>query len=105
MRRMISLALPSDLFLPSADICIALAIFRRKHHPDRENTSRMSSLETRKLAAIMFTDIAGFSRQMGADEPRMLRGLEVHNHLIQHAVADHHGHVIKTMGDSFLVDF
>ncbi|MBI3757459.1 MAG: adenylate/guanylate cyclase domain-containing protein [Deltaproteobacteria bacterium] len=61
--------------------------------------------ETRKLAAIMFTDIAGFSRQMGADEPRMLRGLEVHNHLIQQAVADHHGHVIKTMGDGFLVDF
>ena len=29
--------------------------------------------ETRKLAAIMFTDIVGFSRQMGADEARMLR--------------------------------
>jgi class 3 adenylate cyclase len=28
--------------------------------------------ETRKLAAIMFTDIVGFSRQMGADEARML---------------------------------
>ncbi|MBI3758030.1 MAG: adenylate/guanylate cyclase domain-containing protein, partial [Deltaproteobacteria bacterium] len=60
--------------------------------------------ETRKLAAIMFTDIVGFSRQMGADEARMLRVLEVHNQLIQHAVAAHHGHVIKTMGDSFLVD-
>ncbi|MBI3757457.1 MAG: adenylate/guanylate cyclase domain-containing protein [Deltaproteobacteria bacterium] len=61
--------------------------------------------ERRKLAAIMFTDIAGFSRQMGADEPRMLRVLEVHNQLIQHAVTDHQGHVIKTMGDGFLVDF
>ena len=61
--------------------------------------------ETRKLAAIMFTDIVGFSRQMGANEPRMLRLLEVHNQLIQQAVADHHGHVIKTMGDAFLVDF
>ena len=61
--------------------------------------------ETRKLAAIIFTDIVGFSRQMGADEAHMLRILAVHNQVIQQAVADHHGHVIKTMGDGFLVDF
>jgi adenylate cyclase len=61
--------------------------------------------ETRKLAAIMFTDIVGFSRQMGADEAHMLRVLAVHNQIIHQAVADHHGHVIKTMGDAFLVDF
>jgi adenylate cyclase len=61
--------------------------------------------ETRRLAAIMFTDIVGFSRQMGVDEPRTLRLLEVHNEVIRHAVADHQGHVIKTMGDAFLVDF
>ncbi len=60
---------------------------------------------SRKLTAIMFTDIVGFSRQMGANEARMLRTLEVHNQLIQQAVAEHHGHVIKTMGDGFLVDF
>ena len=61
--------------------------------------------EAGKLAAIMFTDIAGFSRQMGADEARMLRLLEVHNQIIQQAVAEHHSHVIKTIGDAFLVDF
>jgi adenylate cyclase len=61
--------------------------------------------ELRKLAAIMFTDIVGFSRQMGADEARMLRLLDVHNQLIQQAVSAHHGHVIKTIGDAFLVDF
>jgi TolB-like protein/class 3 adenylate cyclase/Flp pilus assembly protein TadD len=61
--------------------------------------------ETRKLAAIMFTDIVGFSRQMGADEIRMLRLLEVHNRLIHQAVSEHHGTVIKTIGDAFLVDF
>jgi adenylate cyclase len=65
----------------------------------------MAQAETRRLAAIMFTDIVGFSRQMGADEARMLRVLEVHNQVIQQAVADNHGHVIKTMGDGFLVDF
>ncbi len=61
--------------------------------------------ETRKLAAIMFTDIVGFSRQMGADEARTLRLLNVHNQIIQQAVTDHHGTVIKTVGDAFLVDF
>ncbi|NOT58547.1 MAG: tetratricopeptide repeat protein [Deltaproteobacteria bacterium] len=65
----------------------------------------MTTAETRKLAAIMFTDIVGFSRQMGTDEARMLRLLEVHNQIIQHAVTTHHGSVIKTVGDAFLVDF
>jgi class 3 adenylate cyclase len=49
----------------------------------------MATTETRKLAAIMFTDIVGFSRQMGVDEARTLRLLEVHNHIIQQAVAAH----------------
>src|SRR3989442_4723991 len=61
--------------------------------------------ETRKLAAIMFTDMVGFSRQMGVDEARMLRLLEVHNRTIQQAVTEHHGAVIKTVGDAFLMDF
>jgi len=70
-----------------------------------EDNSRAAPAETRKLAAIMFTDIVGFSRQMGSDEARMLQVLAVHNQVIQHAVAQHHGTVIKTMGDGFLVDF
>jgi adenylate cyclase len=61
--------------------------------------------ETRKLAAIMFTDIVGFGRQMGSNEARTLRLLDTHNQIIQHAVAEHHGTVIKTVGDAFLVDF
>jgi adenylate cyclase len=65
----------------------------------------MAQAESRRLAAIMFTDIVGFSRQMGADEARMLRLLDVHNQVIRQAVAAHHGTVIKTIGDAFLVDF
>jgi class 3 adenylate cyclase len=71
----------------------------------QEDPPQEATAETRKLAAIMFTDMVGFSRQMGADEARMLRILALHNQIIQHAVADHHGQVIKTMGDAFLVDF
>jgi TolB-like protein/class 3 adenylate cyclase/cytochrome c-type biogenesis protein CcmH/NrfG len=71
----------------------------------KDDTNSAVHLETRRLAAIMFTDIVGFSRQMGTDEARMLRLLEVHNQLIQQAVSEHHGTVIKTVGDAFLIEF
>src|SRR5215207_3287562 len=70
-----------------------------------DDTSSAVHTENRRLAAIMFTDIVGFSRQMGADEAHMLRLLDVHNQIIQQAVAAHYGTVIKTVGDAFLVDF
>ena len=70
-----------------------------------QNIGNMAQAETRKLAAIMFTDIVGFSRQMGSDEARMPRLLEAHNLIIQQAVTEYRGTVIKTIGDGFLVDF
>ena len=70
-----------------------------------KDTSGTVQAEARRLTAIMFTDIVGFSRQMGADEARTLRVLEVHNRIIQQAVVEYAGHVIKTIGDAFLVDF
>ena len=71
----------------------------------KEKVSSAVHAETRRLAAIMFTDIVGFSRQMGSDEARTMRLLNVHNQLIQQVVSTHHGHVIKTIGDAFLVEF
>src|SRR3989442_4305697 len=71
----------------------------------KEDTSSTVQIETRRLAAIMFTDIVGFSRQMGRNEAHTLQLLAVHNQVIQQAVAAYHGAVIKTVGDAFLVDF
>jgi adenylate cyclase len=71
----------------------------------KEELSETAAAETRRLAAIMFTDIVGFSRQMGSNEARTLRLLETHNQVVRQAVAEHHGTVIKVMGDAFLVDF
>src|SRR5499433_4153133 len=71
----------------------------------KDDTSSAAQVENRRLAAIMFTDIVGFSRQMGADEARMLRLLAVHNQVIQQVVAEHQGHLIKSTGDGFLVEF
>ena len=70
-----------------------------------EDPGSSAQAETRRLAAIMFTDIVGFSRQMGSNETRTLRLLTTHNQIVQQAVAAHKGAVIKTVGDAFLVDF
>lgn len=58
-----------------------------------------------RLAAIMYTDIAGFSRMMENDEAGTLRLLHFHNAMITEAAERRHGTVIKTIGDAFLVDF
>jgi adenylate cyclase len=42
---------------------------------------------------------------MGSNEARSLRLLDTHNQVIHQAVTAHHGQVIKTVGDAFLVDF
>jgi class 3 adenylate cyclase len=51
-----------------------------------EEVSEQQPAEARRLAAIMFTDIVGFSRRMGSNETRTLRLLAVHNQLIQQTV-------------------
>jgi len=48
-----------------------------------EHSASAKPAETCRLAAIMFTDIVGFSRQMGTDEARMPRILAVYNQIIQ----------------------
>jgi class 3 adenylate cyclase len=58
-----------------------------------------------RLAAIMYTDIAGFSRMMEKDEAGTLEILTYHNELIAGIVERHHGTIIKTIGDALLIDF
>ncbi len=58
-----------------------------------------------RLAAIMYTDIVGFSRMMERDEAGTLKLLEIHNKIIIDIAAKRHGTVIKTIGDAFLLDF
>lgn len=61
--------------------------------------------EDYRLAAIMFTDIMGFSRMMERDENKTLSILKEHNRIIQNIVRECGGNVIKTIGDAFLIDF
>ena len=59
----------------------------------------------RKLAAIMFTDIVGFTKIMGDDESTALSILENQQSLINPLVKEHKGNIIKKTGDGFLIDF
>lgn len=58
-----------------------------------------------RLAAIMYTDIVGFSRMMESDEVGTLKLMEFHNELVKNHVAEYGGKIIKTIGDAFLVEF
>jgi adenylate cyclase len=62
--------------------------------------------ETRKLAAIVAADVAGYSRLTATDEERTvarLRGLRTD--LIDPATSVHHGRVVKRTGDGMLIEF
>jgi class 3 adenylate cyclase/Flp pilus assembly protein TadD/TolB-like protein len=59
----------------------------------------------RKLAAIMFTDIKGFSKKMGENESEAFEVLKTHDALMRVMVTKNGGKVIKSIGDSFMVDF
>ncbi len=58
-----------------------------------------------RLAAVMFTDIVGFSRMMEEDEKGTLVTLDFHDQLVRELVQKFRGSVIKTIGDAFLAQF
>ena len=63
-------------------------------------------VETRKLAAILAADVAGYSRLAGADEDRTLARLRaLRSDLIDPTIAVHHGRVVKRTGDGILIEF
>ena len=62
--------------------------------------------ETRKLAAILVSDIVGYSRLAGADEDRILARLRtLRSDLIDPTIAVHHGRIVKRTGDGSIIEF
>ena len=61
---------------------------------------------TRRLAAILAADVAGYSRLIGADESSTLQALKaIRAELIDPTIAAHNGRLVKTTGDGLLVEF
>src|SRR5271165_2974696 len=61
---------------------------------------------TRRLAAILAADVAGYSRLMGADEEGTHERLKaLRCELLDPKIAEHHGRIVKNTGDGMLVEF
>src|ERR1700730_7672966 len=60
----------------------------------------------RRLTAVLAADVAGYSRLMGRDEEGTLAKLKsFRKALVDTAIAEHRGHIVKTTGDGMLVEF
>ena len=60
---------------------------------------------SRRLAAILAADVAGYSRLMAADEEGTLRTLAACRCTIGELIAEHGGRIFGTAGDSVIADF
>src|SRR5437773_9902889 len=61
---------------------------------------------SRRLAAILAADVAGYSRLIGADEEGTLDRLKAHRReLLDPKIKEHQGRIVKTTGDGLLVEF
>ena len=80
--------------------------FTRSFHAKLKVDKGRSMSETRKIAAILVSDVAGYGRLAGADEERTLARLRaLRSDLIDPTIAEHHGGVVKRTGDGFIVEF
>ena len=60
----------------------------------------------RRLAAILAADVVGYSRLMERDEAGTLARLKAHRkELVEPLLAEHHGRIVKLMGDGALCEF
>jgi adenylate cyclase len=62
--------------------------------------------QTRRLAAILAADVAGYSRLIGADEGGTLHAFKaIKAELFDPTIETHNGRLVKTTGDGFLIEF
>ena len=69
--------------------------------PQSSDTKKVS----RRLAAILAADIAGYSALMGADDARTVHDLKAHQEILLPLIGQYGGRVIDTAGDGILAEF
>src|SRR5438874_3212859 len=61
---------------------------------------------TRRLAAILAADVAGYSRLIGSDEQGTLNRLRsIRTEVVDPTINERHGRLVKTTGDGLLIEF
>jgi len=66
---------------------------------------RTARLHTRELAAIMFSDVVGYTAIMGRDENEALRALDTHRELLRSLLPKYNGRMAGEIGDGTLTSF
>jgi adenylate cyclase len=67
---------------------------------------RARHVRTRKIAAILVSDVVGYSRLAGSDEERTLARLRaLRSDLIDPTIALHRGRIVKRTGDGSIIEF
>jgi class 3 adenylate cyclase len=82
-----------------------LSLLRRMRLTDNEEGEQLHAKPDRRLLAIMFTDIVGFTKVAQHNEATALRLLEEHRSLLRPIFASRGGREVKTIGDGFMVEF
>src|SRR5689334_1525335 len=72
----------------------------------RQSPERTGKDMERRLAAILAADVVGYGRLLEQDEAGTLASLKARRRdILNPLVAEHHGRIIKVMGDGVLVEF
>lgn len=82
-----------------------LAMRGKRHYLDGAIRSSPAHVQERRLAAILFSDIVGFTSHMGTDESTTLDILAVNEEIHLKAIAAHRGRLLKRLGDGMLASF
>lgn len=88
-------------------IVVFIVLKVRKHFRKKKSGQEKfeEGEEKRKLSAIMFTDVKGFSREIGRDEEKTLKKVWRYEKAMKSIIKEHDGRVVKTIGDAIMGDF